>query len=407
MANYVFEQMTQEQAAGFTGADFLIFTTATTNAVNISVTPAAAAGLNAASITLVAAGKSLTFPAGAISTASQAQHIVFNDQSSLLLGGEGTANDTITGQGTVNGVAVQDVIYGFAGNDTLGLDGAAGAGNDYLYGGSGADTLFGGDGNDHIYGNALTATQGATDGADSIIAGAGNDYVNGNAGADFINGGDGADRLFGGGDADTILGGAGSDTVNGNQGNDNIQGEAGNDILRGGQGADTIQGGADNDIIYGDVGADSIVGGAGFDVLFGGTGTAGADTANSNTFVFGATDATTANIGQTGALANVVDIIGDYNDGVDKIDFVNAITAVTLDSATTPSTFGSLQAALTFAQQLADNSATANSAEVVALNFNGNAYLFTTSSSGVGAAIDTVVQLSGVTASTIDTTDFI
>ncbi|MFG0381167.1 type I secretion C-terminal target domain-containing protein, partial [Pseudomonas sp. zbq_18] len=70
-----------------------------------------------------------------------------------------TAPTPITGSGTLNGSAGDDVILGSSGMDTLngnnGNDHLEGkAGNDTLYGGAGKDILIGGEGDDILYGGA-------------------------------------------------------------------------------------------------------------------------------------------------------------------------------------------------------------------------------------------------------------
>lgn len=99
-----------------------------------------------------------------------------------------------TGNETIFGVAVKDVIGGGEGNDTLvGFGGndsiAGGAGNDQLFGGEGADVLTGGTGADVLDGS---------DSNDILTGGAGNDKLYGGTGADVLTGGTGRDVLGGG-----------------------------------------------------------------------------------------------------------------------------------------------------------------------------------------------------------------
>lgn len=407
---YVFENTDATEAAAFTNADYLTFANTSVNAQNIGVALNAMSGLSAGNITLTVGGVSLAFPTDALSAASIAGNVQFDNGSSLILG-------TAAANTALNGTTGDDVIYGFSGADSL----SGAAGNDYLYGGTNDDvggvaandTLDGGAGNDHLYGNALTTVQGQADGADSIFGGTGADYLQGNAGNDTLDGGIGSDRIFGGSGDDSIVGGADTDTINGNTGNDIIDGGTSNDIIRGGQGNDLITGGADvsttvagvttvtgggNDILFGDLGNDTLTGGTGFDVLTGGDG--------NDVFSFAAGDASSSNI--TAGGNNTVDIILDYVDGSDKIDLTNTVATILTDSTTAPTTFGSLQSALTFAQGLMDgpnNTDVAdNNTEVVALAYSGSTYLFAATA---GGAIDTVINVGTATVASFGVSDFI
>lgn len=126
----------------------------------------------------------------------------------------GTGNDTLTG-GTV-----RDVLRGGSGNDTIN----GGGGTDYIYGETGNDTIYGGDGNDRIYGDS------------------GNDLIHGGAGTDLIRDGSGNDRAYGD---------AGNDVLYDNKGKDWYYGSAGDDVLRAGDGkdADRYSGGAGTDTV--------------------------------------------------------------------------------------------------------------------------------------------------------------
>lgn len=366
MAIYVFETVDAGPMPGFTAADFIVFNNSSTTSSNVAVSNAALG------TTLVANGKSVTFPEAAFAAASQSGQIVFSDGSSLLLGA--SSDDVITG--SVDG----EYLYGFAGADRL--DGAQG--HDVLLGGDGADTLIGGDGNDHLYGQSPS---GGADGADLLLGGDGNDYLQGNAGADTLYGGDGSDRINGGGDNDLIFGDEGHDTVNGNLGADTIYGGGGNDFLRGGQGNDSILGGEGNDQLFGDLGDDTVVGGAGLDVLTGGAGT--------DLFRFAAGD---AGFSTTGALANVVDIIVDYADGTDRFALGFAPAAV-LNGGVQASFAG----AAAYAQQLVTGNPGGN--EVAAIRVGADTYLFFGGSGG--DAIDSAIKLNGVDQAVIGTSDFI
>jgi Ca2+-binding RTX toxin-like protein len=259
-----------------------------------------------------------------------------------------------------------DTIKGSAGDDYLtGL-----SGHDVVFGGAGSDTLLGGDGNDHLYGQS---PNGGTDGADSISGGNGSDYIQGNAGNDTLDGGAGSDRIYGGADDDSIMGGDGNDTVNGNRGNDTISGDNGNDWLRGGQGDDVISGGAGDDTISGDKGIDILTGGAGNDV-----------------FRFAAGDAAIVG-GRT-------DTITDYAHGFDHIALGFTPSVVLTGSAQT-----SLAAAQTLAQSLF--SGHGGDHEVADIQVGSDTYLFFGGSGG--DTVDSAVLLQGVSAPTINLTDFV
>jgi len=258
-----------------------------------------------------------------------------------------------------------DTLTGSAGNDYLtGL-----SGHDVIFGGAGSDTLLGGDGNDHLYGQSAN---GGTDDADFISGGNGADYLQGNAGNDTLDGGAGSDRINGGADNDSIIGGDGNDTINGNRGNDAITGDNGNDLLRGGQGNDTISGGAGDDIISGDKGIDLLTGGAGND-----------------TFRFASGDAA--------IVSGSTDTITDYVHGGDHI-MLGFTPAVVL----TGSAQATLAAAQTFAQSLFDGHG--GDHEIASIQVGGDTYLFF--AGNAGATIDSAVMLQGISASTIDLTDF-
>lgn len=82
--------------------------------------------------------------------------------------------------------------YGTGGNDTL--DGGNGA--DLIYGFAGNDTLYGNGGDDRLRGG---------DGDDGLYGGSGRDLMLGEAGDDRLFGGTGGDDMTGGGGADTFV----------------------------------------------------------------------------------------------------------------------------------------------------------------------------------------------------------
>ena len=199
----------------------------------------------------------------------------------LLLGGSG--NDFLRGRGN------EDRLLGGSGNDTLLGD----RGNDRVFGQSGADLLIwnNGDGSDLMDGgtgdNDTVQVNGANGAGDDFsidpngdrirfqrnnlglfqldIANSEDLDVNGQGGSDVIvgsvglvglieldlDGGEGNDLLIGGDGVDTLRGGAGNDTLIGGKGNDIKLGEEGDDLFvwNNGDGSDLMEGGADDDTV--------------------------------------------------------------------------------------------------------------------------------------------------------------
>ncbi len=149
----------------------------------------------------------------------------------------------------ISGGAGSDSIWGGAGADRIHGDspdsgssleaefgfslGAAGFGDDALWGGDGNDTLWGGDGNDTLAGES---------GDDSLIGGAGNDTMTGGDGVDTMEGDAGDDRVYGEAGADSLYGLAGADVLRGGQGDDTLSGGSGADEFQfdGGAGASAL-----------------------------------------------------------------------------------------------------------------------------------------------------------------------
>lgn len=221
-----------------------------------------------------------------------------NNASPPILVSIGVAGQTLTGDGSANGIAggaQNDTIRGFGGDDTLtgrgGGDLIEGgndddqafgdAGPDTLLGGYGFDTLFGNSGNDLLRGDIGDGIDGQGDvlnggsGNDTLIGEGGPDTLSGAAGDDRLEGGPGFDQLNGNEGQDTLIGGALRDSLLGGPGDDWIAGEGGNDDIYAGSGADTVFGGDDPDFVDGEAGPDHIEGGAGDDILLG---SLGADT---------------------------------------------------------------------------------------------------------------------------------
>jgi len=120
MATFVFENMTQAQADTIGATDILAFATATTNARNVGVSISTQVGTGV--ITLSSAGKSLNFNSATLSTISTSHNIVFNDNSSLLLGTNSAEN--------ITGYSQPNTVYLFSGDDTY----TAGTAEDFVYG---------------------------------------------------------------------------------------------------------------------------------------------------------------------------------------------------------------------------------------------------------------------------------
>ncbi|MBW8744643.1 MAG: calcium-binding protein [Sphingomonas sp.] len=413
MANYLFEQMTNDQAAAYNpSSDELFFLTG--SPATVQVTYNAAAGLNLASLTLTNGTVSHTFGANALA----GENLTFFGASSndALAFGADSGADTVTlagvtdassryyglgGNDVITGSNANDVIFGGLGNDTItGSSDHTATESDYLNGGAGGDSITGGNGNDHIYGNSQTSVAGDADGADHLIGGAGQDYIQGNAGDDTIDGGIGNDRLYGGAGNDSIIGNDGNDYLQGNKGADTLDCGNGNDTVHGGADNDSVGGGAGNDWLYGDAGNDTVHGDAGYDTVQGGDGV--------DKFTFGATDANTANLSTlvTAAGHDQVDVIWDFTHGTDHL----ALTGPTAPAAaanvgTSTTNFANIDDAFAFAKTAL---ATSLGTNVEVLQVGSDTALFWSGTgNAVGASVDSVVLLHGVTASTIDFHDFV
>ena len=204
-----------------------------------------------------------------------------------------------------NGVTIENATSG-SGNDTLiGNDVrnilTSNAGNDTLDGGGAADRMVGGTGNDiYIVENSRDeVVENAGEGSDTVrtsvdfqlvanveklvYTGTGPVNLTGNGldnlvdgasatGRVVANGGAGNDQVYGGSAGDKLSGGAGNDKLFGNDGTDALYGGDGTDTLKGGLGGDTLFGDAGADTLDGEDGNDTLYGGAGADVLTGGLG---------------------------------------------------------------------------------------------------------------------------------------
>jgi Ca2+-binding RTX toxin-like protein len=215
---------------------------------------------------------------------------IFSDVENIT-GGQG--NDTLTGQGRVEGF--YDPAGGY--KSRSGQEGAnqidGMGGNDRLDGAGDSDRFIGGDGTDTVTYAARTGSVVGTVG-DGLWDDGGQDDVNiltsrldtidgdvedveGGAGNDVLRGNGLANKLTGGAGNDAINGGGGDDDLQGAAGTDTLEGAGGNDSLDGGDDNDTLEGGADNDALRGGNGDDGLDGGTGADSMEGGGGSDTAD----------------------------------------------------------------------------------------------------------------------------------
>ena len=200
--------------------------------------------------------------------------------ATIYAGQPGSVRNVDTNVWSFFGTALNDVIVGTSGADTIDTgDGTnsvcAGAGDDTIRGGTSRDVLTGEAGNDTLY----------VDGLDGVRGGPGFDTVNATLSPTGITldlGANGIERVYGstksdvlfasqlpdGASAVVIFGNDGSDQIRGTTGADTLHGDGGGDQIIGGDGADTIEGGAMDDTLVID-GLDSINGGPGYDVADG------------------------------------------------------------------------------------------------------------------------------------------
>jgi Ca2+-binding RTX toxin-like protein len=141
--------------------------------------------------------------------------------------------DGLGGNDKITGNALDNLIFGGAGNDTIHSMG----GNDTLNGGAGADILDGGAGND------TASYEGAAAG---VLADLQQSVRNTNSalGDSYVS----IENLTGSSFADVLWGDAGNNVLTGGDGNDELHGRAGNDTLVGGLGADVLFGESGKDV---------------------------------------------------------------------------------------------------------------------------------------------------------------
>jgi len=352
------------------------------------------------------------------------------------------------GNNIINGGLGNDVINGGAGTDTM----IGGAGSDSYYvdnvgdvvtestgqdwdavystvsytlsanvealvlTGSAAINATGNAGYNYLVGNSADNIFDAKAGADFMVGGAGNDSYNVDTSGDTIieYANEGWDTAWSsshytlGVNVEALLfygsanlngyGNADYNYLVGNSGNNLLDGQGGNDLIDGGEGADTLVGslGADNYILT-EITAvtdtlriatgDSLVTVGGYDFATGfklGTGivsTAGVDKLDLvNTSI--ATNAAAVNGVDLGAILS-----HSINNGIISFDDINNYTTpMTITGGYLPSVFGYLQANIT-------------GGNTVAFIAEGNTYVFQD-----GGVTDTLVELVGVVASSINTT---
>ncbi|WP_346427403.1 calcium-binding protein [Caulobacter sp. 17J65-9] len=143
-----------------------------------------------------------------------------------------------------------DTAYGFGGNDSFQVDGAAAL----IDGGAGVDTItmFTQTRLVDTNGDGIAEVETTTDGVWVDLA-AGRIRNDGFGGSGVITG---VENVGGSVGDDILVGDAGDNVLRGLDGNDSLRGGAGNDVLDGGAGDDQLRGGS---------GVDTFIGGDGFD----------------------------------------------------------------------------------------------------------------------------------------------
>ena len=175
--------------------------------------------------------------------------------------------------------------------------------------------------------------------------------------------------------------------------------------IKGGAGNDTLTGTGFADVINGGAGNDTITGGAGADVLTGGAGT------NIFAFAVPATVAAPLVADKAAALITSADVITDWTAGTaNKIDAPGALAAIAHNTAAIAGTASVSSTGLasffssdnTLALKLvALTTATAGDAAGTSAVFadGGNSYVFV-NTDATGTLVDTLIQLTGVNATT-------
>ena len=258
-----------------------------------------------------------------------------NTELFSVLGAGG--NDTISGQGAVNGV-VSPVP------SPLALDLQGGNADDTLTGGNYADTITGGPGTDIEAGGLNTDTfveDAVANGNDNFSGGPGIDDKldygartagltvsldglanDGQPGMELDNVQTDVESFVLGSGNDTFTGGGGAQIrVSAGAGTDTITGGTGSEALYGGPNNDTIHGGLGNDLIYGGMGDDDLFGDAGFDHFYedADDGVPAVTTANGADEMTGGTEADAVVYANRGPGMYAVTLDNAQNDGLDSI----------------------------------------------------------------------------------------
>jgi len=350
-----------------------------------------------------------------------------NSQDNYLLGN--TGNNILDGKGGA------DVMVGYAGDDTYyvdnigdsvienaseGFDTVNSSINYTLTGNVEALTLtgaatqgFGNNLNNTLTGNSANNVLGGGSGADTMIGGAGNDayYVDNVLDTVIENVGEGTDTVYSTAASYTLADNVENLVIWGTNGTGNAQ----NNYIFGNTGSNIMDGGAGNDVLYGDEGADTYIGGLGADVLSltevtpmtdivrVATGDSlatigGYDTVSGfklGTGVFNTIGVDQLDLDNTAIAINAASVDGadvanirshSLSNGIISFDDINSYTApLTITTADLSNVFSYLQTEIT-------------GGLTVAFISEGNTYVFQD-----GGAVDTVVELVGVTASSVNT----
>ncbi|POZ49953.1 calcium-binding protein [Methylovulum psychrotolerans] len=275
---------------------------------------------------------------------------------------------------------------------------------DTLNGGAGADTIYGGDGNDKLDGGL---------GNDYLVGGNGNDvYIvdssedtiveNANEGIDTVNSsvsysliGTSVENLtLTGGEALDAIGNAYSNSLTGNSAANSLSALSGDDKLDGGEGLDILIGGVGKDsIVLTEIVAvtDKVVVAAGDSKVTGYDTVIGFSLGNSVTD----TTADQLDLANT-TIAGDVSAIDGVNSGIIKSHAIsNGI--ISFDDADSFSSELTLTQS-NFSNVLSYLQGNIKAGETVAFDALGNTYVFQD-----GGITDTLVQLTGVTASNLNT----
>lgn len=237
---------------------------------------------------------------------------------------------------TLNGVSLSagTAVDGLGGTDSISnVENIAGGGfDDYMIGNSSANTISGGAGDDHIYGG---------DGNDTLIGGAGADYLDGQGGDNIVSYADSPSAVFinispynnvnlNGNILAAYTGMDGWGSVDSYANIKGIVGSAYDDWLLGSDLSDSIRGGAGNDHIIGSWGNDTMIGDAGNDYI---DGNGGNNTVAYSSSVMGvtvnlSTQSASDGFGYTDTLIGINNVTGsDYADTIIGDGTANIIRA--------------------------------------------------------------------------------